>query len=956
PPTSSTVVWTDYSGNLIPVPPSQSTIDVVGVQPGGSTTVISAPSTQPVQQPSQTQQPGISIGNDDVSVGVEFNPYTGDPSLHVGLGPIDIGFGLGNQNPYTPTVPVSYQNPEYGTQPPVVYNQPDPYSGAYQPPQQTHNNNVPTNNGSYVDPYGYEHWYDPIGQIVKTLTPDGTNVIYNDDGSRLVYGGNGGGNGVNFIPPADQGQIYNGTQVPVGSPVETPVYTQPISPTAPPVNYGDPLNPPISGGAPTYDPYVPQQPNSGSFTPQPTPPLPFEPTVTAPINPTPADPVSAPSTPSSPVASSDPLQPAQQQQNTPAPVQRHEDPEDIANKLDVNFEPLRPEIAEEKQQPRLPFAIEEKPESKDSSGSLLSDYEHRIKDEQGITHFDGAEGLKGAGTSPYDQHNVSAAEASAMAAETQAAINALIQHLSEERHEEYTEAVKSEDRKYSEIAEDIRESREREDDSYRKHADYIADLREKELEGYKQRDEAARERKEKEEEKDKKLTDTMLMALANRREQDVVKARQDAFWAEQQKKEEQVRQDNKQTKYLVRPNDTIESIAGKRLRDPKLAELIYQINKDKIEIKYENGKKVYVVKEGCVLTLPSPRQIREFRQQQRLGVLTQQNSSDNVVSMESKAAADQRRANVEKLLGKIGNTAEAATNKYNVRLGDTLRSVAMKHPQLGDVTLWKLLAEKNGLSTTTDHKGVPTAALRRGTQIILPTTEEIAQYRDRMRGESITSWNSSRYETSSRQCPNCHRLTTTEASSCPGCTYAFDGVGKEVDVEVRNQPLIAASTKTATITSSVPKSTNEDLSELETISLEGGEDDETVITGGKGANSFNVFSENLDPDERKWVEQTILNSLIEKLGENCRVVESTTEDHVVRTQLEVLTGDVWVPILSYEINENTSVRHEFASDGKQRTMPIDLPAAAAQELIHNDLQSNWQEYCRKYLAGKRLTA
>jgi len=70
----------------------------------------------------------------------------------------------------------------------------------------------------------------------------------------------------------------------------------------------------------------------------------------------------------------------------------------------------------------------------------------------------------------------------------------------------------------------------------------------------------------------------------------------------------------------------------------------------------------------------------------------------------------------------------------------------------------------------------------------------------------------------------------------------------------------------------------------------------------------------------------------------------------------VLTGDVWVPILSYEINENTSVRHEFASDGKQRTMPIDLPAAAAQELIHNDLQSNWQEYCRKYLAGKRLTA
>lgn len=227
-----------------------------------------------------------------------------------------------------------------------------------------------------------------------------------------------------------------------------------------------------------------------------------------------------------------------------------------------------------------------------------------------------------------------------------------------------------------------------------------------------------------------------------------------------------------------------------------------------------------------------------------------------------------------------------------------------------------------------------------------------------MRGESITSWSSSKFETASRQCPQCHRLTTTEASSCPGCTYSFNGIGKEVDVEVVNQPLIAASTKTATITSAVPvpRIVQEDVSEASTISLDGGDDDNTVVTGGK-ANSFNVLSENLDPDERKWVEETILNSLIEKLGENCRVVESTSPDgNSIRTQLEVLTGEVWIPILSYEINENTSVRHEFASDGKQRTMPIDLPASAAQELIHNDLQSNWQEYCRKFLAGKRLTA
>jgi hypothetical protein len=1006
PPSTGNVVWTDYDGRPLTFGASQGTVEILGVQPAtpGNT---------------QQQQYPIKVGNEDVSVGIGINPATGNPSVQIGLGPVDIilGGGSANQQPTTgqypttgysttgqyptsgqyPTEPVvnvpttgvqQPQQPQYpinfgngdvnvgvGFNPttgnpslhvdlgPIGFDiggspRPapvtDPYNSGYQPPQYSNTGNVPTNNGSYVDPYGAEHWYDPLGQIVKTLTPDGTNVIYNDDGSRLVYGGNSPTPA--FIPPSDSGQIYSGTQVPVNAPVVDPyVGTAPVNygtPITPPVSYSDPLQPPYSG-YPVNDPYVPNP--STPYTPQPTPPLPFEPAAStpAPVGTAPSDPVST-----APAGTHDPLQLAQQQQHAPSASQQPQNPEDIANKLTVNFEPLRPEVAEPKPEAKAPIILDAE-DRKDSSGSLLSDYEHRIRENQNVVHNDGAEGLKGAGIDADQKSHVSAAEATAMAAETQAAINALMQHLANERHEDYTEAVQAEDRKYSEITEELRESKQREDDTYRKHAELIADLREKELEGYKKRAEAV-DRKEKEDEDAKKLTDTMLTVMATRRENDaIIKARQDAFWAEQQKKEEQVRQDNKQTKYLVRPNDTIEAIAGKRLRDPRLAELIYEINKDKIEIRYENGKKVYVVKEGCVLTLPSPRQIREFRQQQRLGILTNQDTSGNVVDIDSKAAADQRRANVEKLLGKIGNAAESAASKYNVRLGDTLRSVAMKHPQLGDVTLWKLLAEKNGLSTTTDHKGVPTSALRRGTQIILPTTEEIAQYRDRMRGDSITSWNSSRYETHSRQCPNCHRLTTTEASNCPGCTYAFNGVGKEVDVEVQNQPLIAASTISATITSAVPtpRGVQEDVSEATTVSHAADEEDNTVITGGKGANSFNVLSENLDPDERKWVEETIINSLIEKLGENCRVVETTSADsHVVRTQLEVLTGDTWIPILSYEINENTSVRYEFASDGKQRTMPIDLPAAAAQELIHNDLQSNWQEYCRKFLAGKRLTA
>jgi len=69
--------------------------------------------------------------------------------------------------------------------------------------------------------------------------------------------------------------------------------------------------------------------------------------------------------------------------------------------------------------------------------------------------------------------------------------------------------------------------------------------------------------------------------------------------------------------------------------------------------------------------------------------------------------------------------------RYNVRLGDTLRSIAVRHPALRDVSLWRLLAEINNLPTDADEHGVPRAQLKRGTTLVLPSQEQIEAYNHR---------------------------------------------------------------------------------------------------------------------------------------------------------------------------------------------------------------------------------
>jgi hypothetical protein len=91
------------------------------------------------------------------------------------------------------------------------------------------------------------------------------------------------------------------------------------------------------------------------------------------------------------------------------------------------------------------------------------------------------------------------------------------------------------------------------------------------------------------------------------------------------------------------------------------------------------------------------------------------------------------------------------------------------------------------------------------------------------------------------------------------------------------------------------------------------------------------------------------------LSESVRISRSgILETTGLKLRLEMrLTGSYWLPVVTYEIFEDVSLRHEYTADGSRKTVRIDLPPQAATELADNDITSNAQTYCDKFASTAR---
>lgn len=480
----------------------------------------------------------------------------------------------------------------------------------------------------------------------------------------------------------------------------------------------------------------------------------------------------------------------------------------------------------------------------------------------------------------------------------------------------------------------------------------------------------------------------------------------------------------------------MESIAQKRLYNKRLAPLIFELNRGKIPVKLQDGKKLLQLRAKTVLLLPSTADIKRFhsrvfgRSTEKFeydpNCMEEANtntgsasgfpfSSENTVSApftprsftgrktdapgtgagKSKttdpqgvpipsAAAKKRRENVEAMLGKVQETPpeDEGRIKYICRLGDSLRSIAINHPALRDVSLWRLVAEINGLSSETNGKGVPVAELKRGEKILLPLPAEIVAYRQHKRTESSSK--NTLGQIVSKPCTHCHRLAVQTAAICPGCGTTFensdaDSHAPEHYGPVRQQfashqyglntadvadtidpPLIDLSSDEAAIERALKAmpSRSQLLDVADTVAtgefspLSPNRAPRKIPVPAQDPTSIHPVDTGMRSEDRQSTGERVgVRNVITQISDECRVVTyGNFDDSAIgfRTRLEFKQREFWLPVIMYEINADTTWRHEYNPGGSRKTSRIYLPAPQAKQLAINDIDKNWEPYVKPF--------
>ncbi|MFN8654851.1 MAG: hypothetical protein U0105_00815 [Candidatus Obscuribacterales bacterium] len=508
-----------------------------------------------------------------------------------------------------------------------------------------------------------------------------------------------------------------------------------------------------------------------------------------------------------------------------------------------------------------------------------------------------------------------------------------------------------------------------------------------ELAENRRRDQELREDREQREleERAKRFSDAMLAAMATKKTRNPVEGLEENFVPE-------VRQ-----KYVVLQGDTLESIAIKKLRDKRLAPLLYEINKHLIPSRMQGDIRYLQLSPRSVIQLPTQAEIRRFHARLfgrqsikfqyeeasegncnssratnpgliRLGLLPAAAVAGQPKSEAEVEKAATRRANVESLLGSVAKTQAPPADgriRYICRLGDTLRSVAMRHPALKDVTLWKLLAEVNELTTDVDGKGTPIAQFKRGTTISLPTLEEIESFKLKLKPSK--TGNKAADQITAPQAPY-----SVPAASDPSMATTIQDVQIKIGDEsqdVTQDPVIVAGSGTVVVTDDQTGDPETRVTSSNVLPFVRPGDMIRYTPPGiatrdpDDATNSLLQAAGMVPREGQQLQKAVgddrgQRNIIQHLSETCRIVNygNTGEGDGAgfRTRLEVRQEDFWRPVIQYEVNADVTLRHEFSVSGKKSTSRIDLPPHAAKELAENDISAHWEKYSCNFQQGRKI--
>ncbi len=463
--------------------------------------------------------------------------------------------------------------------------------------------------------------------------------------------------------------------------------------------------------------------------------------------------------------------------------------------------------------------------------------------------------------------------------------------------------------------------------------DFLHQQKDKEFAEHQRREEEERERalRAKAELEAKEYAAAMMAAIRQAAQKEL---------ADKQMMQEQLLQREMRRKYVVLPGDTLESIAQKMFYNRGLATLIYEINRSLIPSVMKDGKRKLQLKPRTIIFLPTQSEIKRFNNRmfgkkpafeydesttntnnsgetkkpkfsllnilnvgaRETGLNGRDNNKDNVVDL-----SERRRANIQNVLGKLHEASQIDEYHddrivYTCRLGDTLRSIALRHPALKDVTLWKLIAELNGLSTEMDDFGHPVVVLSRNTKLRLPLTQEIEDYKNRGK----------------KRKPTLPQIVP----SGPVSSVPSEGV------------------QSGPASGSVPSTPITDDANAESSSAEEMVRPDIEEYEPEVDNLLRVMRVQIQNEEKDEHQYTVL-------AERCRISrkgEAKGGSVPFTISLEIKKNNTWVAVVTYEINADQSWRYEATTSGSRKGKQINLPVRLAKQMAENDITKNWRQY------------
>jgi hypothetical protein len=427
---------------------------------------------------------------------------------------------------------------------------------------------------------------------------------------------------------------------------------------------------------------------------------------------------------------------------------------------------------------------------------------------------------------------------------------------------------------------------------------------------------------------------------------------------EEKRKEEEERrkqQEDQEFTYTVSgEKETLVQIAAKF--SGRTAEHVYARNMNDIMLKEYKGKKFAVLFVGQKLIIPNNRWIDNFRMSMQsyghigfdgvpydsaedelsarfgekwaggaaaasaLGKqkrLFSDKDDDKPVTRRSfsgknPVSEDDRKENIRQGLGLGSANAESEAAKYTVKLGQQLRNIAQK--LYGDPQLWRLLAGVNDLSTETDHRGEPLAQLRKGQQLILPTAEEIAEFRRTHTRKHLEHTESEEAIVEQIVPMELQEITITDDKS-----HAMDFSPQDQPTEQQD----------ATIVAEVAQTAQHPIPKAEYTKVEVG---------------FEEAGEEIDPLWTANLEPLLLDQFVQIVEAEIYV----SDTRGLRVSLQLLHSGDWVTIYDYEIFPDETLIHQYKRTGGRTTTRRSLPAKQTKQLARNHFQNAWQSLCREY--------